>query len=100
MTNDDFKVLWDVLNGLYAKRSHDGNLTELHHGGKIDFARRVQEDLDKWCDEVVARAKGEFEQESRNFDALREAAGDRFDAIEPDHLHGLKFEAPKRGDHQ
>lgn len=91
MTNDKFTVLWNWLDGLYGQRIAGGKLTDLHHGGKINFARRIQDDLDEWCDIVVARAKAEFDSAKVNFEALQEAAGERFDTIEPDHIHGLNF---------
>ena len=91
MNNDEFRELWDVLNGIYAKRSPGMSLADLNHGGKIMFARKIKAELDDWCDQVVARAKGEFENEKRNFDNLRAEVGDRFDTIETDYVHGLIF---------
>src|SRR5437868_2311500 len=72
MKNEEFKKLWEILDSLYSSRmAGGGGLDNLSHGGKISFAKKIKAELDDWCDELVARAKAEFESEQRNYDTLK-----------------------------
>jgi hypothetical protein len=91
MHNGDFKALWDLLDQEYERRAK-GKLTDLNHGGKISFAKKLQSDLAEWCDELAARAKAEFSDAEASHAFLKETVGERFDSIEPRHGYGTNFE--------
>lgn len=90
MENDDFKRIWDML-AEQCDLMNDMKFTSYHHGGKINFARRIKREIDEFCAELVGRAKAEFENERDCFEHMLKDYGDGVNEIQPIHGLGTKF---------
>ena len=93
MTNDDFRSLYAMLNEQHKKVAGDHvGLKSLHAGGIITFSRRVRADLEAFEVEVARRAKAAAENARNTEECVRSDFGaEAYDALTPDHMHGLEF---------
>lgn len=91
MSNDDFRVLYAMLDRLHERRT-GVSLSSLHAGGLYIFSKKVRADLEQFEVEVISRAKAAAENAASLAETIRDDVGrDAWDAAQPNYENGLEF---------